>query len=256
MLEAGTKRKNDIKTEDRDPRDPKKKRKEVFDNFTRFPVRARPHSNPLQDSHKNHPLSPDYVPWNEWYPKNDSKRPNVVDVGCAYGGLLCELATRFPEYTMLGMEIRLKVAEYAQDRIKSLRSEKDTHHNIWIIQNNVMKYLPNYITKGSIDKMFFTYPDPHYKKKNYRRRIISKSLLAEYAYALKVGAKLYTCTDVKDLGDWMKKHLLEHPLFEEITGEERDNDEWLPLICDASEDARRTEKQQKAKHFCVFRRIE
>lgn len=47
-MEAGIKRKNDTKTEDRDRREPKKKKRETFDNFTRFPVRARPHSNPCK----------------------------------------------------------------------------------------------------------------------------------------------------------------------------------------------------------------
>ena len=38
---------------------------------------------------------------------------------------------------------------------------------------NAMKYLANFIRKGQLSKMFFCFPDPHFKEKNHRRRIIS-----------------------------------------------------------------------------------
>ena len=68
--------------------------------------------------------------------------------------------------------------------------------------------------------MFFLFPDPHFKKKKHKARIISTGLLAEYAYALKVDGILYTVTDVKDLHEWMVKHLDEHPLFVRMTESE------------------------------------
>lgn len=68
--------------------------------------------------------------------------------------------------------------------------------------------------------MFFLYPDPHFKKAKHKWRIINKTLLAEYAFALGVGGIVYTVTDVKDLHDWMVKHFVEHPLFEQLTNDE------------------------------------
>ena len=44
--------------------------------------------------------------------------------------------------------------------------------------------------------------DPHFKAANHRRRIIQRTLLAEYAYLLAPGGILYTITDVEALGDW------------------------------------------------------
>jgi len=46
--------------------------------------------------------------------------------------------------------------------------------------------------------------DPHFKTVNHRRRIIQKSLQAEYAYCLAPGGMLYTITDVEELGAWMR----------------------------------------------------
>jgi tRNA (guanine-N7-)-methyltransferase len=60
------------------------------------------------------------------------------------------------------------------------------------------------------------FQDPHFKKKNAKRRIISTTLLAEYAYLMAVGGRVYIITDVKELYDWEYEHLKKHPLFEEV----------------------------------------
>ena len=74
-----------------------------------------------------------------------------------------------------------------------------------------MKYIVNYFEKQTvrtslinfqIEKMFFCFSDPHFKRGNHRRRIISLSLLSDYAYLLKPGGKLYFVTDVHDLFQW------------------------------------------------------
>lgn len=51
--------------------------------------------------------------------------------------------------------------------------------------------------------MFFLFPDPHFKRKKHKARIITYQLLSEYAYILRPGGLLYTATDVRDLHDWV-----------------------------------------------------
>ena len=41
-----------------------------------------------------------------------------------------------------------------------------------------------------------------------RWRIINPSLLAEYAYILGIGGKIYIVTDVEDLFEWMNRYPL------------------------------------------------
>ena len=59
-----------------------------------------------------------------------------------------------------------------------------------------MRYLPNFFEKNQLEKIFFCFPDPHFKAKNHRRRIISDILLTEYAYFLAPNARLYTVTGI------------------------------------------------------------
>ena len=48
-----------------------------------------------------------------------------------------------------------------------------------------MKYLPNFFLKGQLSKMFFLFPDPHFKKAKHKWRIINETLISEYAYVLR-----------------------------------------------------------------------
>ena len=129
-----------------------------------------------------------------------------------------ELSQMFPEKFMVGMEIRVKVSDYVKDRITALRANHPgQYQNIACLRSNAMKYLPNFFTKGQVSfvqylmwnfknveitimiygtytslffqlsKMFFLFPDPHFKKTKHKWRIVSQTLLAEYAYVLRVG---------------------------------------------------------------------
>lgn len=161
--------------------------------------------------------------WSKYYPQlNDETRTvDFIDIGCGYGGLLITLSPMFPDALILGMEIRVKVSDYVMDRIKALRAQNcGQYQNIACLRTNAMKYLPNYFRKGQIKKMFFLYPDPHFKKAKHKWRIINNTLLAEYAYVLCEGGIVYTITDVKELHEWIVKHFIDHPLFERLNEEE------------------------------------
>eukprot|EP00124_Ichthyophonus_hoferi_P001674 Ihof_evm2s94 gene=Ihof_evmTU2s94 len=198
--------------------------------------RQRAHSNPLADHSFDYPVTPSLMDWSAYYPAffaplgeqpiTDLQKLNAkvefADIGCGYGGLLVGLAPHFPNTLMLGMEIRVKVSDYVRDRILALRQQNNdnSYQNVAVIRSNAMKYLPNFFTKGQLKKMFFLFPDPHFKKSKQKWRIISQALLAEYAYCLAEGGMLYTVTDVVDLHEWMVKHCTEHPLFERIPNDE------------------------------------
>lgn len=62
-----------------------------------------------------------------------------------------ELSPLFPDKLILGMEIRVKVSDYVQDRIRSLRaSNPGSYENIACLRSNAMKYLPNFFFKGQV----------------------------------------------------------------------------------------------------------
>lgn len=61
------------------------------------------------------------------------------------------LSTIFPNNLMLGLEIRVKVSDYVNDRIQALRIQHpEQYQNIAVLRTNAMKYLPNFFYKGQV----------------------------------------------------------------------------------------------------------
>ncbi|KAL9188434.1 hypothetical protein ACHAXT_006812 [Thalassiosira profunda] len=251
--------------------------------------RARAHCNPLSFNETfEYPAHPGLMDWTEdhypahpalttkesdgesgdaaatgWQfaPAATTIQPDVLDVGCGFGGLTLALATALPRNTVLGLEIRTKVAEYVRLRIVAQRKEHPgKYQNCSVMRTNAMKYLPNFFRKGSLEKLFFCFPDPHFKRKNHPRRIVSERLLTEYAYLLKPSAgRLYCITDVKDLHAWHVAKCDAHPLFEELSAEETEGDPCVALMKSTTEEGKKVQREGKFGHemyYKVYQRVE
>ena len=245
--------------------------------------RQRAHSNPLSDHTFDYPIFPAQMDWSHLYPALSLDPPpqistedqstssasvitcdyrdltppvEFVDIGCGYGGLLINLAPLFPTTRILGLEIRVKVSDYVQDRIKALRHQHPgSYTNIAVLRTNAMKYLPNFFVKGQLSKMFFLFPDPHFKKSKHKWRIISSTLLAEYAYVLSIGGLVYIATDVQELHEWMEQHFLTHPLFTGVSLEDKESDPIYPLLNASSEEGLKVARAGGTVYKSIFRRI-
>lgn len=187
-------------------------------------------------------------------------QPNVLDIGCGFGGLTLALSNALPKHTILGLEIRTKVTEYVRLRILAHRKEHpNLYQNCSVLRTNAMKYLPNFFNKASIEKIFFCFPDPHFKRKNHPRRIISERLLSEYAYLLKPNVgRLYCITDVQDLHLWHVEKCGNHPLLQELTEEEMEEDVCVKLMKSETEEGKKVIRDGKFGHemyYRVYRRV-
>ena len=157
---------------------------------------------------------------------------------------------------MLGLEIRVKVSDYVQDKIQALQENHPNQYtNIAVLRSNAMKYLPNLFHKGQLHKMFFLFPDPHFKKTKHKWRIINTSLLAEYAYVLEEGGVVYTATDVEDLHQWMVEHLTAFPLFVPLSPEELSLDPIPPLLGQSTEEGKKVARAGGKIYTACFKRI-
>lgn len=245
--------------------------------------RQRAHCNPLSHNDAfDYPLRPTDIDWSTHFPKfvpprvasgdggdsgaagagaaaaaPDAPRVEFADVGCGFGGLLIGLSPVFPDKLIMGFEIRDKVTEYVRLRIAALRKEHPgQYQNVSVLKTNAMKYMPNTLVKGQLSKMFFCFPDPHFKTKNHKRRIISPTLLTEYAYFLRPGGMLYTISDVRELHEWMARHGDEHALFERVSDEELATDPAVPIVMADTEEGKKVARNKGEKHLAVFRRLE
>lgn len=229
--------------------------------------RQRAHSNPFSDHRLDYPTSPDSMDWSTIYPaltntqdNNEKKKVEIADIGCGFGGLMIDLGPQFPQSLILGMEIRVQVTQYVEDRILALQKlhESDPvykYDNIGVIRGNAMKFLPNFFHKSQLSKMFFCFPDPHFKQRKHKARIITHTLLSEYAYVLKEGGIIYTITDVEDLHNWMVTHLEQHPLFERLSKEWEAQDKCVEIMYNATEEGQKVERNKGSKFVACFKRL-
>lgn len=169
------------------------------------------------------------------------------------------LATLLPKHVILGMEIRGKVTEFVRLRTIAARKEHENgeYQNCSAMRTNSMKFLPNFFPRASLEKLFFCFPDPHFKRKNHPRRIVSERLLSEYAYLLKpkVG-RLYCITDVKDLHDWHVAKCDAHPLFRRLTDDVADADPCVDAMKIETEEGKKVARAGGEKYYAVYERIE
>ncbi|CEP22884.1 TRM8 [Cyberlindnera jadinii] len=227
--------------------------------------RQRAHSNPFSDHQLEYPRSPDDMDWSRLYPYYHdeatgemTKRVEIADIGCGFGGLMVDLSPEFKDKLILGMEIRVQVTHYVEDRIIALRQKHlDTngYQNINVLRGNAMKFLPNFFHQSQLEKMFFCFPDPHFKQRKHKARIITNTLLSEYAFVLKEGGIIYTITDVLDLHNWMVKHLDEHPLFERCGEEWEANDKCVEIMTNATEEGQKVTRNKGSKYVKCYRRL-
>jgi tRNA (guanine-N7-)-methyltransferase len=157
------------------------------------------------------------------------------------------------------MEIRLQVTEYVQERIKALRAqnmETGLYQNAGCIRANTMKFLPNFFKKSQLSKIFLCFPDPHFKTRKHKARIVSTTLNSEYAYVLRPGGIVYTITDVENLHNWMVEHLESHPSFQRIAKDEEEGDECVQVMKIETEEGKKVERNKGQKFVACFRRLE
>ena len=173
------------------------------------------------------------APVQEGTPRPLKKPVTIADIGCGFGGLLVALSPLLPDELILGMEIRTQVTSYVNDRILALRRQNQPpppplttsqspppqqdsdapsptpYQNISALRTNSMKFLPNFFPRASLAHLFLCFPDPHFKARKHKARIVSETLCAEYAYVLKPGGCVWCITDVEELAGWMRARFRE-----------------------------------------------
>ena len=156
-----------------------------------------------------------------------------------------------------------------------------SYQNVSAIRSNTMKFLPNFFTKAQLRAIFLCFPDPHFKARKHKARIVSLTLNSEYAFVVRPGGLVYTITDVRDLHEWMVEKLDAHASFARVQtghlegneGERGDMEEWkrwenmggvgveemetcVKLMMTETEEGKKVERNKGEKFVAVFRRLE
>jgi tRNA (guanine-N7-)-methyltransferase len=105
---------------------------------------------------------------------------------------LFERAALAPESRIVGIEIRTKLA-YKLDR----RLRKREIPNVAILCGDAREILKRAQPSGSVRRVSLHFPDPWWKKRHDKRRVIGDALLTELARLMTPGGTLFIQTDVE-----------------------------------------------------------
>ena len=131
----------------------------------------------------------------------DSKLNLHLDIGCAAGEFLFDLALVNTSWNYLGIEIRERLVENA--KLKVQESEINNLYFLFGNANNIFNDVQNKFIFKNVKSISFNFPDPWFKKRHYKRRIIQPDFLNILSDTLQKGSLIFIKTDVKDLFDHM-----------------------------------------------------
>ncbi len=169
-------------------------------------VRVREHVNPLSGKYKTPSQAPN---WDGVYA--DFSRPLHIDIGCARGKFLMEMADRFPDWNYLGLEIRetlvIQANEYCDE--SNLRNL----HFLFCNANNSLRPLLESLPVGILKRVSIQFPDPWFKKRHQKRRVVQPPLVRDLADLMPSGSELFIQSDVLDVATEMRDRFQSAPEF-------------------------------------------
>jgi tRNA (guanine-N7-)-methyltransferase len=165
--------------------------------------RVRQHVNPLQAQYQQ-PTPP--PPWERVYRRLG--QPFHLDIGTGSGRFLLRLAQEQPDWNFLGVEIRQALVE----RANAWRDELGLD-NVHFLFANINVSLRHLFAPGDLSRVTILFPDPWFKKRHHKRRIVQPQLVADLALLLRPGSPVFLQSDIQEVAEEMAARFLEHPQF-------------------------------------------
>ncbi len=124
----------------------------------------------------------------------DATLPLHLDIGCARGRFLLALAEQQPQRNHVGVEIRRALVSAAEAE----RQQRQLHnlHFLFCNANVSLEAWLAQLPAGRLELVSIQFPDPWFKKKHHKRRVLQPALLLAIAAALAPGKQLFVQSDV------------------------------------------------------------
>ena len=116
-----------------------------------------------------------------------------IEVGSGKGLFLLNASERSPERNFLGNEIALKYA-----RLCAYRLSQQGPTNARVIQGDALKLFRDYLSDEIAAAVHVYFPDPWWKERHRKRRVMQASFLTDVHRVLKPSGVLHFWTDVEE----------------------------------------------------------
>ncbi|MEB3311840.1 MAG: tRNA (guanosine(46)-N7)-methyltransferase TrmB [Snowella sp.] len=184
-------------------------------------VRVRQHVNPLAQKYRSVIAAPN---WAAVY--REPQLPFHLDIGCARGKFLLNMAQVQPKTNFLGVEIREPLvieANEQRDRL-GLTNLHFLFGNMNTSALSLLESLPGPLTWVSIQ-----FPDPWFKQRHSKRRVVQPELVNALAQVLVPNGRVLLQSDVERVAAEMRDRFTENPQFQPLHPETWLAENLLPV---------------------------
>lgn len=178
-------------------------------------VRVHQHVNPLAPYYR---FTPKPIEIEKVFA--NPKLPILLDIGCARGRFLLKMAEIDKTHNFLGIEIREPLVIEANNLAKEANLS-NLHYEFTNAMLNLDRSLAK-LPKGLLQTVTIQFPDPWFKKKHAKRRMVNRHLVETVVEHLAENGKIFVQTDIEFLAEEMfalfreNEHLQEFELTENI----------------------------------------
>jgi len=127
--------------------------------------------------------------------------PLHLDIGCARGRFIFKMAEIFPEQNFLGVEIREPLVVEG-NRLARENNLTNLHYEFNNATRSLDRLLEN-LPVEVLQTVTIQFPDPWYKKKHAKRRMVRGNLVETVVEHLEIAGRIFVQTDVEFLAEEM-----------------------------------------------------
>jgi tRNA (guanine-N7-)-methyltransferase len=166
---------------------------------------VRQHVNPLSQKYRTAIKTP---AWEEIYARAEA--PLHLDIGCARGKFLLAIAAQNPHWNFLGVEIREALVIEANEQ-KDQLGLNNLHFLFGNINVEPLSLLSS--LASPLQRVTIQFPDPWFKTRHSKRRVVQQELVAAIAQVLRPGGLVVIQSDLEALAGGMVAQFQAHPHF-------------------------------------------
>ena len=140
-----------------------------------------------------------------------SHYPIHLDIGSAKGEFLIELATKHPDWNFVGLEIREPLVSLCEKKRRKLELT-----NLKFLFCNVNVSLDEWLSDldfGQLKRVSIQFPDPWFKRKHFKRRVLKINILNSIAKAMSKDGEIFIQSDIFKLIEHMTNTIDENRYF-------------------------------------------
>ncbi len=184
-------------------------------------ARVREHVNPLSLKYQTPATPPD---WQQIY--TNPGQPLHLDIGCARGKFAMQMAQMNPTWNFLGLEIREPLVIQANEW-RDQQGLSNLHY-LYCNANNSLQPILKSLPSGALQVVTIQFPDPWFKQRHKKRRVVQAELVQDLADFLPSSAIVFIQSDILDVAEEMRDRFLENPLFK-IQNPEWSQENIMPI---------------------------